>query len=745
MDGFTLLHVAVGVSKKVLQPLLKHRLIDVNLKNRDGKWRKKKKKKNPLILFFFFFFSLQNKGNTAFHYFAVNCKDPNLSDSFELFRVKGVDLNAQNNMGETALHKSCMNTTAGRTLVQLLTRSGAAVNTQNVNGETALHYAVRLLREDLVYLLLAAGADPNIRGRDGRTLLSIAQREAAQTRIADILARPDAYAQEFGGDTTAVVVREQLCQACGSRPATTHSMLCDVCQQMTTLGTSSRDTMMQLRAQQKLTLLTLPLDIMVKILEFGSDRRLCALSQTCLKLRIVAANNESWYNLCLNNCCSRCARCFKWSHSVSPIDADATGRQVPPLFGFYKNYYKEKFERCINMSDQPQAVRRTMHRRCIFCSGARRDPGVPPPRLPNEPAAGEPLAHPNYERAAGQAATPMGLRDNNGAAQFQTQTFRTPDNARPTPYDLEDAEAALDSIPVGASAGTMATMMPQQMTGTQQMSFATQQVSYGTGMGGGPVTMGTMQVPQQAYTTVQPQQQPQQQPMPSLQSHASSGVGGVAPQAAPRRPTAGSTAGSGIVIVNSGNGANNAAAGGAPPRVTGAALYGNNSASAISSPALHQQQPPAPVHTHSRNSSYAPAVDNSAYMPQPYATQHRVAAAPAPAPAAGSTLYNPPRAQQPTQPQQQQQQPQQPLHASYNPQATHHDPYAAPAPALQTRATSQPSQMARPTASGNGGQFIAQVATLRQMGFSQTDDECVQALTTAHGNVDAAVGILLSQ
>jgi hypothetical protein len=675
----------------------------------------------------------------------------------------------QNNMGETALHKSCMNTTAGRTLVQLLTRSGASVNTQNVNGETALHYAVRLLREDLVYLLLAAGADPNIRGRDGRTLLSIAQREAAQTRIADILARPDAYAHEFGGDTTAVAVREQMCQACGSRPATTHSMLCDVCQQMTTLGTSSRDTMMQLRAQQKLTLLTLPLDIMVKILEFGSDRRLCALSQTCLKLRIVAANNENWYNLCLNNCCSRCARCFKWSHSVSPIDADATGRQVPPLFGFYKNYYKEKFERCINMSDQPQAVRRTMHRRCIFCSGARRDPGVPPPRLPNEPAAGEPLAHPNYERAAGQAATPMGLRDNNGAAQFQTTAFRAPDNARPTPYDLEDAEAALDSIPVGASAGTMATMMPQQMTGTQQMSFATQQVSYGTGMGGGPVTMGTMQVPQQAYAS---------QSQPQLQAHASAAAAGAvvmssssaAPQAAPRRPTAGSTGGSGIQIVNSGTGAPNG--GGAPPRVTGAALYGNNSGGAISSPALHQhqpsqlqqQQPPAPVHTHSRNSSYAPAVDNSAYMPQPYATQ-RIAAAqpPAAAQAPQSTLYNPPRAQplpQQQQQQQQQQQPQlqqqqqppqqqqQPLHASYNPQAQHHDPYsAAAAPAPQVRSTSQPVGMMRPPANGGGGggQFIAQVATLRQMGFSQTDDECVQALTTAHGNVDAAVGILLSQ
>ena len=105
-----------------------------------------------------------------------------------------------------------MNTSsAGRAVVQLLTRSVASskqfafvfflsfvcfgclsklhlcavarlVNVANVNGETALHYAVRLLREDLVYLLLAAGADANVRGRDGRSLLDIAQREAAQVR-----------------------------------------------------------------------------------------------------------------------------------------------------------------------------------------------------------------------------------------------------------------------------------------------------------------------------------------------------------------------------------------------------------------------------------------------------------------------------------------------------------------------------------------------------------------------------------
>jgi hypothetical protein len=38
LDGFTLLHVAVSVNKKVLHPLLKHRLIDVNLRNRDGEF-----------------------------------------------------------------------------------------------------------------------------------------------------------------------------------------------------------------------------------------------------------------------------------------------------------------------------------------------------------------------------------------------------------------------------------------------------------------------------------------------------------------------------------------------------------------------------------------------------------------------------------------------------------------------------------------------------------------------------------
>ena len=660
----------------------------------------------------------------------MNCKDPNLSDSFELFRSKGVDLTLQNNMGESPLHKACMNTTAGRALVQLMTRCGVNVNAQNVNGETPLHYAVRLLREDLVYLLLAAGADPNIRGRDGRTLLSIAQREAAQTRIADILARPDAYAPEFGGDAVAAVAREQLCQACGSRTATTHGMLCDVCQQMTTLGTSSRDTMMQLRAPQKLTLLTLPLNIMVKILEFGSDRRLCAMAQTCLKLRIVAANNENWYNLCLNNCCSRCARCFKWSHSVSPVDTDAAGRQVPPLFGFYKNYYKEKFERCIIMSDQPQAMRRTMHRRCIFCSGARRDPGVPPPRLPNEPAHGEPLAVPDYERAAGQAATPMGLRENNSAHLFQTGTFRAPDNARPTPYDLEDAEAALDSIPVGASAGTMATMMPQQMH-TQQMTFATQQNAFGTlGGGGGPVAMGTgplqslsastqqmaAPAPQlqfhqphfQSQPALHTQQQQQQQPAP-LQSSFSQG-------SAPRRPTTGSMA----PVAGAAAAAVAPAAAGAAPRVTGAALYGGNSGAQSSA-----TQP------QSRNSLYQPKGADSSYMPQQHA---RTTTAP---PQVGSTMYIPPQQQQ------QQQQQAAPAQA--------YDPYAAPARAQslqrsgqQPVSQQQPAQQ-QPPPQRDGHQYAAQIAALRQMGFSQTDDECLQALFTAHGNVDAAVGILLSQ
>lgn len=47
-------------------------------------------------------------------------------------------------------------------MVNLLIEAGADVNMQTKKGETALHYAVWLGREDLVRVLLRAGANSNL-------------------------------------------------------------------------------------------------------------------------------------------------------------------------------------------------------------------------------------------------------------------------------------------------------------------------------------------------------------------------------------------------------------------------------------------------------------------------------------------------------------------------------------------------------------------------------------------------------
>jgi ankyrin repeat protein len=73
-------------------------------------------------------------------------------------------VHAQNNLGETPLHKAIFNNSVRLLMVNLLIKAGSNVNKGNDYGETALHYAVRLGREDLVSILLKAGADVNAAG-----------------------------------------------------------------------------------------------------------------------------------------------------------------------------------------------------------------------------------------------------------------------------------------------------------------------------------------------------------------------------------------------------------------------------------------------------------------------------------------------------------------------------------------------------------------------------------------------------
>lgn len=137
-NGYTVLHQAVQSDDKVLKRVLDESDIDVDVENSD--------KNRPL------------------HYFCQSFKSPNCPEPFQTFIKKGCNVNAQNNNGEAPLHKAIFNSSVRLMMVDLLLKNGADVNLLNSSGESCLHYAVRLGRDDLVSVLLKAGADVTIAG-----------------------------------------------------------------------------------------------------------------------------------------------------------------------------------------------------------------------------------------------------------------------------------------------------------------------------------------------------------------------------------------------------------------------------------------------------------------------------------------------------------------------------------------------------------------------------------------------------
>lgn len=148
--GCTALHVAAmsACDDQILMLLLNYDGIDVNTPNDDC--------------------------NSPLHYFCQKFKSPNCQEPFQLFLKRGVNVNAQNKNGETPLHKSIFNNSVRLLMVNLLLEAGADVNHLNIRGESALHFAVRLGREDLVSVLMKAGADVTIRGIDKATAYELA-------------------------------------------------------------------------------------------------------------------------------------------------------------------------------------------------------------------------------------------------------------------------------------------------------------------------------------------------------------------------------------------------------------------------------------------------------------------------------------------------------------------------------------------------------------------------------------------
>eukprot|EP01133_Synstelium_polycarpum_P012204 gene12204-14286_t len=161
-NGYTPLHVAASnCDDQILMLLLNFEGINVNLTNDDK--------------------------NSALHYFCQKFKSPNCQEPFQLFLKKGVNVNSQNKNGETPLHKSIFNNSVRLLMVNFLLEAGAEVNVLNSRGESPLHFAVRLGREDLVSVLVKAGADITVKGNEKKTCYELSLQPGGNVKVINFL------------------------------------------------------------------------------------------------------------------------------------------------------------------------------------------------------------------------------------------------------------------------------------------------------------------------------------------------------------------------------------------------------------------------------------------------------------------------------------------------------------------------------------------------------------------------------
>jgi len=92
-------------------------------------------------------------------------------ETIEILVKAGIDINSQNNRGNTALHYAHDDTHID--VVKLLVAKGIDMNIQNIKGHTVLHNVFLRTQEKVVRFLLQAGIDPNIQDELGNTVLHI--------------------------------------------------------------------------------------------------------------------------------------------------------------------------------------------------------------------------------------------------------------------------------------------------------------------------------------------------------------------------------------------------------------------------------------------------------------------------------------------------------------------------------------------------------------------------------------------
>jgi len=112
-------------------------------------------------------------GNTALHYCA-EWGFKGFRDAARLLVERGIDPNARNANGETALFKAVQSDDSE--MIKYLAALGAAIDSRDVQGNTPLHIAARWRAAGAAKTLLALGADKDAQNLAGKTPLGIAVR-----------------------------------------------------------------------------------------------------------------------------------------------------------------------------------------------------------------------------------------------------------------------------------------------------------------------------------------------------------------------------------------------------------------------------------------------------------------------------------------------------------------------------------------------------------------------------------------
>ena len=112
-------------------------------------------------------------------------------DAAELLVKRGVDINAQDEIGRTAIVMAIEEDWAGTAWVEFLIENGADVNTLDTDGDSALDIAKFRRRNDIVELLRANGAKGKVGAsakelRDDLIYAAFEQADVVKRLVAEI-------------------------------------------------------------------------------------------------------------------------------------------------------------------------------------------------------------------------------------------------------------------------------------------------------------------------------------------------------------------------------------------------------------------------------------------------------------------------------------------------------------------------------------------------------------------------------